>query len=83
MWMRKIATAADPEVKRNSIKRAEFVSAQILKLFSRARVHQLHGFDPSALDQQAQSLPEEPDDAATRAPSELIIATEVRRLNGD
>jgi len=83
MWISKIVMAADPEVKRNSIERAEFIRAQILMLFSPSRIKQLRGFDPSALDEQARSLPAEPDETAIRAPSELIIATEVRRPNGD
>jgi hypothetical protein len=83
MWMEKIATTADSEVRRGSIERAKFIREQILNVFSISRIQQLHGFDPSALDEQERLLPADLDDADTRSPSELVIATELRRADAD
>jgi len=79
IWLRKIGTATNPEVKRNCIEKLQFLRSEILKLFTQGRLDQLQDFDPSAPDQYERTLPPASPDELARAVSEVTLSSELRK----
>ena len=57
-WVKKIETTPDPEVRRNSIPVARFLSEELAKRFTKERLDAIKGLDPSEADEQERGSPE-------------------------
>ena len=62
LWMKKIVTTIDPEVKRNSIPIAKFLLSVIMSSFSPGRVAKFVGLDPTVIEEEERGLPIEAED---------------------
>jgi hypothetical protein len=58
MWMKKITTTKDPEVKRNSIPVVRFLMEAIASNFSEERLKELVDFDPQDIDEEERVAPQ-------------------------
>ncbi|MGD0458404.1 MAG: hypothetical protein ABSC21_11760 [Terriglobia bacterium] len=74
MWLKKIATAADPEVKRNSLPIAKFLLDEIVTRFPDDRLREIRDFDPGAVEDYERSLPAAQGEDFCRGVTEMEIS---------
>ena len=67
MWMKKIATTVDPEVRRNSVPIAKFLLKEIMERLSPERLDQIRDFDTEAIENYERALPASEQDAVRSA----------------
>ena len=57
MWLNKVATTVDPEVKRNGLPIVKFLLDEIVTRFPHERLGKIDNFDPKAVEEYERSLP--------------------------
>ena len=74
MWLDKIATTPDPEVKRNSLPIAKFLLDEIVTWFPHDRLREINNFDSRTVEDYERSLPAAQGEDFCRGISEMEIS---------
>jgi hypothetical protein len=72
VWLKKVQTTPDPEVRRNSIPIARFLADEIMRRFTPERLKEIKSFDLTKLDEEERAAPQAIDDFS-RGVSEIEI----------
>ena len=75
MWLRKISTTSDPEIRRNGLPIAAFLYQQLILNFTQDRLDKIRDFDPVAFEEMMRDAPEEAEDQFIRGPEEIVAAS--------
>ena len=73
LWLNKIQTTSDPEIKRNSIPIARFLLEQVTERLSPERHGSLRDLEPGTLERVLEGLPPSPEDQFSRGLKELEV----------
>ena len=73
LWVRKINTTVDPEIKRNAMPIAAFIYGQLVTNTTPERLQKIRSVDPKGFDEMMRSTPDPEDDDFTRGVSEITM----------
>jgi hypothetical protein len=73
MWMQKISTSDDPEVKRNGMPILAFLYHQLILNFTQERLEKIQNFDPASVEEMIGNIPADDQDALSRGYDEQAV----------